>query len=601
MVFQDGVVFVENSPIGIKCNLGDFNSGLVFVAESDVLINETYHLPSGKTTLYTNLAFEKTLYFTKLNMSFTLFFRIYNDGVAFRYSIANLDNSTKTLSFVHGAETSAFTLPSNSVVTHMSTANDIYCSFEGKFQISRVASLSGTHTIPLLYQLPHHSNRWGLISEAHLDGSYCGSVVQAVHGRLTLSFPPRQKGAVVAQTPFTSPWRFVVTGTLAAIIENTMPENLSPAPIGDFSWVEPGVSSWTWLVGTVAIQRNETAIRSYVDLASSMGWKYFLLDEGWQPNAPAKTGRYAGLFRYFPSLVDYAASKGVSFLAWVDSTDFDTPEKRSARLDEWARVGIKGIKVDFFNRESQDRIQLYREIYAKAAERKMLVNCHGANKPTGERRTWPNAISREGVRGEEYLTNSGFLNTILPFTRAAVGPTDFTPRLVPTLYSDTSSAHQLALTVTLECGLPCMADTRAHYEASIARGFLTHLPAWWNETRYVAGAPGKYYIVARRHRDAWYVGGVNGNTARRVTVSLSFLADSTNYTAEIYRDGREGRGVVRIREIFLKGQRKKIKKKDRKRVWDLAYEAVGKVTRTSKVAVAMVPNGGFAMKLVFVE
>lgn len=393
--------------------------------------------------------------------------------------------------FFSGAETTTFTLPSNSIVTHLNADEDLHCNFEGRSRIDPVMSLTGSHTIPLLYHLPSHPDSWGLISEANLDGSYPGSVVYAENNTLTLSFPPRQWVAVTAQTPFTSPWRFIVTGRLANVVENTMPENLSPPSVGDFSWVEPGVSAWTWLVGLIGMQRNEKEIRNYVDLAAEMGWKYFILDEGWQPNAIA-TGRYSGVFKYFPELVKYAASKGIGFFAWVYMTDFDRPDIRTSRIDEWADLGIKGIKVDFFDREAQDRIGLYREIYEKAAARRMVVVCHGANKATGERRTWPNAISREGVRGEEHNRNIGIQNTMLLFTRAVVGPTDFTPRLVPHENSNTSAAHQA---VRFETAIPCMAESRTDYRDRVVYAFLKHLPWWWNETKFIAGFPREYYVL----------------------------------------------------------------------------------------------------------
>lgn len=535
-ITREDEVVVEPSSIGFKTSLEDFSNGLLFLSREDRVIDETYDVFSGKASSYVNRAREMTLRFAKGDARFDVIFRAYDDGAAFRYRIARADGTEVNITLTD--ETSAFTAPAGSGVFAMPNGSGNFCH-EGTYAQTPIESLNGKQTLPLLYETP--GGAWVLLSEADLiTQPYCGSVLDASAGSTTmeLGLPQQQSTAPTARTPFQSPWRFAVTGPLKHVVENTMAENLSPAPDPKYrfeEWVKPGVSVWTWMVGGAGIQSNQTEIRRYIDLAAEMGWRYFILDEGWQSAGRGNyDGRYPANFK--ENVLDYAKEKGVGILVWVHVTDLDSEAERLAHLTQWARDGIVGIKADFFDRESQDRMQLYSDLYALCAELRLILNCHGANKPTGEIRTFPNALNREGVRGEEFNGNSKAQDTILPFTRGAVGPTDFTPRIYPVSGSNITTSQQLALNVLLESGIPCMADNAANYRRTPAYSFLKNLPSAWDETLFLGGRPNEYAAVARRRGGSWYAGAANNNGQRTVTFALDFLEEGVTYRAEIFKD-----------------------------------------------------------------
>ena len=180
-------------------------------------------------------------------------------------------------------------------------------------------------------------------------------------------------------------------------MQTQLAENLCPpSEISDDSWIRPGIADWTWFNGDPT---NDPAVyKEYIDFAAEMDWQYILLDEGWQPLKSNIDGRksYEGLSYWTQEVLDYASSKGIGVFVWAPYWDLDTPEKRE-RLAEWADMGIKGVKIDFFNSETQETLALCDEITEEAARLRLMVNLHGCNKPSGERRTYPNLITREGV------------------------------------------------------------------------------------------------------------------------------------------------------------------------------------------------------------
>ncbi|MDR1157174.1 MAG: glycoside hydrolase family 97 catalytic domain-containing protein [Oscillospiraceae bacterium] len=539
-IVQDGRKIVDISPIGMKTNQGDFSTGLSYSGESSGLIDETYSMVAGKAAEYANKANEMTLSFTKesdsSNMRFDVIFRAYDDGAAYSYNISRVNGSSVNISFTD--ETSAFIVPAGS--TLIAASDDTNCH-EDKYFMNSVGTVSGRRTMPALFETP--SGDWGLISEARLDGTYTGSMLHISGTTLKLAFPKQQtssptSGAVVL---WKSPWRFVVTGTLKNLIENTMAENLSPAPDDrDWSWVVPGVAAWTWEVGLWPMQSDPEAIKKYIDLSAEMGWKYFIMDDGWQSDPSAAN---PDIPAWLDDVVAYGRAKGVGLLAWVNCANMDTAAKREARLPVWKSHGIVGIKIDFFDREDQSRMQLYNSIYEACADLEMIVNCHGANKPTGESRTWPNVIQREAVRGEEQNSNLRDQNTMLPFVRGSVGPSDYTPRIYPVDGSNITTVQQLALNVLLQGGLPVMADSAENYRRSPAYTFLKNMPATWDESLYLGGKPGEFVSIARRSGESWYAAAAT-DAAREVVFPLGFLEDGVTYRAEVYRDGASKNDMI---------------------------------------------------------
>ena len=271
-------------------------------------------------------------------------------------------------------------------------------------------------------------------------------------------------------------------------------------------------------------------------LSSEMGWEYLILDEGWQPKSRQKGRVYEGYYNWFDEILKYADSKGVGLIVWIKYADLDTPEEREV-LREYAAKGVKGIKADFFDSEDQTTMRDLNEIYKLCAECHLIVNCHGAGKPTGERRTYPNVINREAVKGEEY--GKGFVNeaVIWAYTRNVVGPVDLTPRVYPKSSTSTLGL-QLASCVLLDSGLPCMAGSADDYRRFSGASFYRELPATWDDTVFLGGEVGDYVSMARRSGDVWYVATITKAAKTDMSMSLDFLGEG-EYEAVIYSDLRK--------------------------------------------------------------
>jgi hypothetical protein len=285
-----------------------------------------------------------------------------------------------------------------------------------------------------------------------------------------------------------------------------------------------------------------------------MGWEYSLVDANWNVMNGGDLEQLAA----------YAKDKGVGLILWYNSggphnivteQPRDLMFNRDIRRKELARLqalGIKGIKVDFFQSDKQDVIRLYLDILRDAADYRLLVDFHGSTMPRGWSRTWPNLMTMEAVRGaESYTFDKAYANfapgqnTILPFTRNVMGSMDYTPvtftdELVP---HETTNAHELALSVVFESGLTHFADSAEAYLGLPKEPltFLQQVPVVWDETHYLAGEPGSFVIVARRNGSDWYIAGINGKAQQQeITIDMSFLRDKS-YSMLLIEDGDNSR------------------------------------------------------------
>lgn len=293
---------------------------------------------------------------------------------------------------------------------------------------------------------------------------------------------------------------------------------------------------------------------------AEMGWQYMLLDEGWQPGTIDELGRktYSGMNSWVSDVINYADSKGIGIIVWAASWDLDTPEERE-RLAEWADMGIKGVKVNFFDSETQTTLRLCDEITEETAALRLLVNYHGCSKPTGERRAWPHLITREAVYGtEHFLSGEGWgptaqHNCTLPFTRGAVGPMDYTPAI--TNYYDKnyfSAGQKAALPIIFESGIQCFSDKPENYRNSVLAGLLKDFPAAWDETQLLSGEIGSSAVMMRRSGETYYIGMIC-NEQRTEDVRLDFLDEGAVYEAELYRDGASDTEITLERLLVKKG------------------------------------------------
>jgi len=354
----------------------------------------------------------------------------------------------------------------------------------------------------------------------------------------------------------TLPWRVImIADEDRQLLVNQMVYNLAaPSRLSDVSWIKPGKVSWDWfnnlnLVGVPfhAGVNNDT-YKYFIDFAAKNGLPYIILDEGWY--------KLGDLLAQAPgidvsALVEYGKAKNVSVILW---TTWSTLENQMIpALDQFAKWGVKGIKVDFMQRDDQRVVNYYYHVAREAAARHLLVDYHGAHKPAGLNRTWPNVLTFEGVHGEENnkWTNNVTPehNTTLPFTRMLAGPMDYTPggmlnaqhhEFAPIFNRPMvqgTRAHQLAMYVVYESPLQMLSDSPSLYEREPeAMEFLRAVPTTWDDTRALDGKVGEYILEARRKGVQWFVGAMGNSTARTLTLDLSFLG-SGNWTLDAWVDG----------------------------------------------------------------
>ena len=534
-VLEDNKVIVEHSKIGLVTNLADFTSGLSFEGQSNVAeVVDEYKLYGAKVSNVKAVGNEMKLSFTKDEAKMDVVVRMYDDGLAFRYEITGKDGEEISVS----AEETTIKLPDSATAYAMDYINHNE-EIERKH---KALELTADYCMPFLYNV---DDTWCLISEAALLPEYCGTYLTGDGtGSLNFHLSKEQKNDVNAQSPLTTPWRFVVAGTAAEVNMNTMAETLSPDCEGDFSWVEPGVTAWTWL------NRESTSdfetYKKYVDFAARMKWEYLLLDEGWQPKGSSQGHpefAYYGYFDWTEELIEYANAKGIRLLVWANHNDLKNPTEREKRFTQWEEWGIAGFKPDFFDSSSQEYMKLYDELIRESAEHKLLLNLHGIPKPAGERRTYPHLLTREAVFGHEQelfrpSDMSAFHNCMLPFVRNAVGPADYTPMLS---YRNSkgkqnfSLSHMAAMAVVYESGIQCLADRPEEYIGSAAEFYFKDMPTAWDESVVLQAEPGELVTIARRNGENWYVGSMC-NTQHDAVINLSFLGDG-EYYAVITKDG----------------------------------------------------------------
>jgi len=352
------------------------------------------------------------------------------------------------------------------------------------------------------------------------------------------------------------PWRVLVLAERDADLLSTdiVFRLASETALADTSWIAPGKVAWDWwndlnIVGVpFKAGVNTDTYKHYIDFAAEHGLQYVILDEGWY--------KLGDLLSVSPgldmeALAAYAKQKRVGLVMWVIWKTLDL--QMQPALDQFARWGVKGIKVDFMQREDQWMVNFYERVAREAAARRLLVDFHGAYKPTGLYRTWPNVITSEGVMGLEHSKWGDAASpdnaVTFPFMRMLAGPVDYTPGAMinatkrdfkPVFnrpMSQGTRCHQLAMYVVFESPLQMLADSPSNYRREPeALAFLSAVPTTWDETRALDAKVGEYILVARRHGAEWYVGALTNWTARDLEIDLSFLG-AGGFRAEVFRDG----------------------------------------------------------------
>jgi alpha-glucosidase len=582
-VILKDVTVMTWSPLGIDREDQGFSTDLKFIKKKKAAIDEHYTLRVGKRLACRNQANEMTLTFVNPSREeIQIIFRAYNDGVAFRYRFPKKDTVARKIvkersGFTISREARAWIQPYDLNVRKKPCYETYY---EDGIKPGSPSPNPAGWAFPALFKI---NDNWLLITEAALDESYSATHLEDKdsNGTYTVRFPEKEEVTSaadpepVSSLPWTTPWRAIVVGSsLATIQETNLVTHLNPpSVINDVSWIKPGRASWSWWsVGSSS--RDFQAQKDYIDFTASMGWEYVLIDAGWPFMEGGKT----------QDLVPYAASKGVGIFLWYHSgmgREKDTlgvenlmafPETRKAELQKIKSWGVKGIKVDFFDSDKQPVMQRYFDILRDAAELKIMVNFHGSTLPRGWERTYPHLVSMESVKGAEGYGRQDFCNrapmhnTILPFTRNVVGSMDYTPVTFTNkreAIRQTTFGHELALSVVFESGVFHFADRMTSYQSLPAapKDFLKQIPVAWDETRYIAGMPGQYVVVARRKGSNWYLGGINGlNQPQEVTFDLPFLKKEA--TLNVITDGKEA-GTFSTNEVKTNGKAIKIMLLDR--------------------------------------
>ncbi len=513
----------------------------------------------GKSSPVRNRYNELTLFFREQapnGRAIGLIVRAYPDGVAFRYVLPVQPNLTD---FTLTRELTTFRFADNPEVWASSYAN-YRSSYEEEYTKRPLSALpaGGLVGSPLLAKVSEHT--YAAILEADLT-DWAGLYLQRDGNALEAALAPRLDGVglVHARTPHLSPWRVLMLGTTAgALIESNLIANLSPpSRIKDTRWIRPGMMAWDhWWSGDV--QMDLATNERFIQFASAMGFPYQLVDWQWYGpynKADADLTAPVPALR-MPELLRFAREHHVREWLWLHSGDVDR-YLWQGRLDEvfglYQRWGIAGVKIDFMNSDDQDRVNWYQRIVELAAKHQLMVDFHGAYKPTGLSVTWPNLLTREGVLGNEYNKFSTRVTPThkltLPFTRMLAGPMDYTPggflNRSPAEWKVTtptqvmgSRAQELAMFVVYWSPLTCLADDPAHYERQPGLEFLRGLPTVWDETRVIEGEVGEHVVIARRHGQDWYLGGMSGNDAFRSSTPLGFLGAGT-YQAHIFADPQD--------------------------------------------------------------
>lgn len=533
---------------------------------------------------------------------FKVLWRVYDDGVAYRIE-TSLPAEVEVMK-----EKAGFNVVSASTVV-VQQCDSVKTACEELYARVPVSGLSAESMLCELPILAEGSAQKVLISEFDLK-DYPGMFLKPVGGSSFAAYhtisPLKTEddddrdvffleiSDWIAKTSGTRsyPWRYMlITSDDRKLAENRMPMRLAPeTEIEDLSWISRGQTTWDWLNGIPYGQGvdfksgiNLETYKYFTDFAAKNGVKYILLDEGWALDTrdPFKTNPEV----HIHELISYAASKGVGVILWLP---WLTVEHHMDLFEVFEGWGIKGVKIDFMNRQDQWMVDFYERVAKTAAEHHIFVDFHGAYSPRGLEYRYPNVLTFEGVRGLEFCSNCRPDNTLFqPYIRNAVGPMDFTPGMMickqPEKYSGGrpetpavgTKASQLAQIVAFETGLQMLADNPCRYDMwPDCRDFMTAVPVEWDETVVLSGKVGEHYIVAKRAGDVWYIAGLNNSQARSIDVDLSFLGEGSEWIMESFSDGPVADRIAM----------------DYRRNFE-------DVTASSSLAVGMARNGGFAAVL----
>jgi alpha-glucosidase len=486
-------------------------------------------------------------------------FRVYDDGVAFRY---HLYRSERIGHRLITKELTTFRIPGNPTawVVEYGKYNT---SNEAEFYKCPLDYVSDTTIAGMPLLMKYADDCWVALTEAAIDdfaAFYIGTDGRTNHLTTKLAPLPGEDEQGGVKVRFAddakSPWRVIMIGdSPGRLIESEIIQNLNPpCAIADPSWIRPGLSAWDhWWSGEVKMEMP--VIKEYIDFASEMGWPYMLVDWQWYGpfnKAEADICMPAPQIN-MPEILSYARSKNVRIWLWLYSTDVNRNDAYKRAFPLYKEWGVAGVKIDFMDRDDQEMVNWYHDIIRCAADNHLLVDFHGAYKPDGIIRTWPNMLTREGVMGNEYYKFGKRMNpehnVKLAYTRMLAGQMDYTPggfnnvtaeafkEQTPTLVANTRAA-ELAKFVVYESPYTVVCEHPKFILGQPGADFLKIVPSVWDDIRFLDGDPDTHVALAKQSGDKWFIGVLNNSIEREITLNTSFLPTG-KYTIRIWEDVKD--------------------------------------------------------------
>ena len=513
----DGREVVSPSRFGIVADDVDLGADVKLGKTSSRKIRESYSMFGGHAKAL-NYCRETTVSVrSAAGENYELDVRAYNDGMALRARLA-----AKPGRKING-EATEWKLSGNPLAWYQTD----FGSYEGVFQGTRLNDLSAGQKIPLPITFGLSGGGYALVTEANLL-NYSDLGVQVAPDHSLRAFLHANQSGWTTDDAVVQPWRVTLLACdLNALANSDLIRNLCPpAPkeLAKAAWIQPGRSSWQWWSVETPIYADQ---HQWVDWTKQLGFEYYLVDEGWKNWKENDKDKWACL----REVCDYAKTNGVKIWCWVDSKDVPNTARRTNFLDRAVAAGVAGVKIDFEPEASVRWVNWYDETLRDAAARRLMIDFHGANKPVGRERTWPNEITRESIRGHEYhilryhRTMPPQHDCILPFTRFVIGPGDYTPTVFnPKELRGYTWARELAQAVVFTSPFLCYADHPTNYLNNPALDVMKAIPPVWDETVVLPGSEiGKCAAFARRSGQQWFIGVMNGPGATPLDLPLDFL------------------------------------------------------------------------------
>jgi len=569
-VLRDGKVALETSPLGVTVDGADIGKETEIGSAEAYKTDEKYDWFGNTTSLHDLSNGEKVTIRTKGAVkSWTLDWRVYNDGIAWRYIIPGNGRRKVT------GEATSFVLPEGA--TYWSNHNT--SNYEANFLhfTPNAGNPSRQITMPVTVELK--DGGYACISEANMFG-YSGMTLGPRGRMLNGIFEDDAQGWNM-EGEIATPWRIVITAAdLTQLVNQSIGYNVSPPPDARYfpqgmktDWLKPGRSFWTWGFGQWDTAKWEL-IHGFVDDAASLNCQYYVIDDPWREPKMGWHRNGKDEWASLKEVCEYAAKKNVKIMVWEHYDKVKTLPLREEFFKNVAEAGAVGVKIDFMDSESHDMLDFYKSCLEIGSKRKIIVNFHGANKPAGEERSWPLWMTREAVYGMEQGGNVARSHlAALPFTRLVTGPADFTPTVFRSgPMGKTTAASQMAAAVEYNSPLNHWADSAKSYLAQPPEvvEFIKTKPPVWDELIVLPGSKiGETAALARRSGDSWWIGVINGtDDTKPYSFDLSFLG-SGKYKAVTFGD--------------VAGDKTKLKIEKKT------------VTTGEKISTTMQPGGGFVM------